>query len=135
MLKLFITLLVVGLSTACGAAAPAQHVRFADIASGVGGARIDWTKPIVLEFQAGERLPIHVAFSDQLFDLTPPAPDLAFVAKRRCFVRIDNGRITSSLTGTDFEKRPAAPGQFRFGIALTKDGSWVEVAVTTPRRN
>ncbi|HYQ14829.1 MAG TPA: hypothetical protein VEQ58_03700 [Polyangiaceae bacterium] len=130
---MFATLLAVGLSTACGAAAPAQHLRFADAATGAG--RIDWTKPVVLEFEAGDRLPVHIAFTDQLFELTPAKPDVVFVAKRHGFVRIDGAHITSSLTGADFDQKPSAPGQFRFGIALTKDGNWIEMAVTTPRRN
>ena len=130
--KLGGTLVVAALSVGCGAAPPAQHLRFAEASTTAG--RIDWTKPVVLEFQAGDRLPVHVAFSDQSFELTPAAPPIAFVAKRHCFVRIDGARITTSLTGDDFDQRPAAPGHFRFGIALTRDGSWVDLAVTTPRR-
>jgi hypothetical protein len=130
------SLLVVGagavLLAGCAAAPPVQHVRFADAASGRG--RIDWNRPIQLEFQAGDRLPIRFQFSDELFELSPAAPPLAFVAKRHGFVRIERGRITSSLTGTDFDVKPRTPGAFRFGLAMTRDGTWVDAAVTTPRR-
>ncbi|HKY41008.1 MAG TPA: hypothetical protein VJN18_33970 [Polyangiaceae bacterium] len=120
------------LALACGrAAAPAQHLRFAEV--GKSGAGVDWTRPVVLEFQPGDRLPVRVAFSDQVFELSPAASAIELVAKRRGFLRIEQGRITGSLTGDDFDATPLAPGQFRFGIAVTKNGSWVDLAVTTPR--
>jgi hypothetical protein len=122
---------IAGLLMGCGAAAPAQHLRFADAAT--QGGRLDWTRPIVLEFQPGDRLPVRVAFSDQIFELTPDVPQLELVAKRHGFVRIDGHRITGSLSGEDFDASPLAPGQFRFGLALTKSGSWLELAVVTPR--
>lgn len=120
------------LGAGCAAAPPAQHLRYADI--GKTGAGIDWRRPIVLEFQPGDQLPIHLTFTDQLFDLSPAAPAMAFVAKRHGFVRIEGARITSSLTGTDFDAKPLAPGQFHFGLAITRDGKWIDAGVTTPRR-
>ncbi len=125
------SLLLCLLLGACASAAPAQHVRFADAAS--AGARLDWTRPIVLEFQAGDRLPVHIAIADQLFELTPDAPQLHLVAKRHGFVRIDPGRVSASLTGDDFDLKPLAPGTFRFGLAVTRQGTWLELAMTTPR--
>lgn len=119
------------LLSACGAAAPAQHLRFGDAAS--TGASIDWSRPVVLEFQAGDRLPVRISLADQLFELTPGAPQLQLVAKRRGFVRIEPGRVTSSLTGDDFDLTTLAPGTFRFGISVTRQGSWLELAMTTPR--
>jgi hypothetical protein len=116
----------------CGAGPAPQHLRLAD--AHTQGSRIDWTRPLVLEINPGDRLPVRIAFSDQLFELNPAAPKLELVAKRRGFIRIDAGRITSSLNGDDFEKSPLAPGQFRFGLAITRQGSSIEVAVTTPRR-
>lgn len=115
----------------CGAAPAAQHLRFADVGKGGGG--IDWSRPIVLEFQPGDQLPIRLEFSDQLFELSPAPPPLAFVAKRHGFVRIEGTRITSSLTGADFDAKPSAPGSFRFGLAITRQASWVELVVKTPR--
>lgn len=120
------------LLSGCGAARPAQHLRFADIGNGGVAGGIDFNRPIELEFQPGDRLPIRLEFSDQLFELSPTAPPLAFVAKRHGFVRIDGARITSSLTGDDFEAKPRVPGSFRFGLAVTRQGSWVELVVRTP---
>jgi hypothetical protein len=125
------TLAVSLLVSGCAGSAPVQRVRLADAAS--QGARIDWTKPLVLEVQPGDRLPVRITFVDQLFDLAPAAPLIELVAKRRGFIRIEPGRITSSLTGADFETSPLAPGQFRFGLSITRQGSWLELAVTTPR--
>lgn len=116
---------------ACASAAPAQHLRFADAAR--TGASIDWNRPIVLEFEAGDRLPVRIAFADQLFELSPGAPQLQLVAKRHGFVRIEPGRVSASLTGDDFELGPLAPGTFRFGLSITRQGSWLELAMTTPR--
>jgi hypothetical protein len=121
-------LLLVG----CAGAAPAQHLRFADVAA--HGAPVDWRRPIVLEFQPGDRLPVRFAFSDQVFELEPAAPPLALVAKRHCFVRIEAGRITSSLSGADFDEKPQAPGSFHVGLAITREGTWIDAAVATPRR-
>ena len=121
------------LLTGCGAAPPPQHMRLADNGQGGAAGGIDFNRPIELEFQPGDRLPIRLEFSDQLFELAPAAPPLEFVAKRHGFVRIDGPRITTSLTGADFEAKPRTPGSFRFGLALTRQGSWVELVVKTPR--
>jgi hypothetical protein len=118
---------------ACAGAAPVgSQLRFADAAR--AGANVDWSKPVVLEFQPGDRLPVALSFSDQAFALVPAAPKLELVAQRRCFVRIDSTGITTSLTGKDFDVKPSAPGKFRFGLAITRAGSQLQVVLTTPRR-
>jgi hypothetical protein len=119
------------LFSGCGSAPPAQHIRFTDAAR--SGSGIDWSRPIVLEFQRGDRLPVHVSLSDQLFDLAPTAPQLELVAKRAGFIRIEPGRLSSSLTGDDFDTRPLAPGTFNFGLSITREGTWVALAMATPR--
>jgi hypothetical protein len=119
------------LTWGCAAAPPAQHLRFADAAA--HGSSIDWARPVVLEFQPGDRLPVRLAFSDQLFELSPAVPALELVAKRRGFLRIEPGGIRGSLSGDDFDVSPLAPGQFRFGLSVTKDGSWLELGLVTPR--
>jgi hypothetical protein len=118
------------LSLACGSAAPAQRLRYGDAPE--AAARLDWSRPIELTFQPGDRLPIQLTFSDQAFQLVPAAPALELVATRHCIVRIEDGRITKSLSG-DFSERPLAPGAFRFGLAITRQGKHLELAVTTPR--
>lgn len=119
------------LISACAAAPPVQRLRFADASA--KGAKIDWTKPFVLEIQPGDRLPVRISFSDQIFDLNPAAPPIELVARRHGYIRVEPGRISSSLTGADFDTSPLAPGQFRFGLAITRQGTWLELAVTTPR--
>jgi hypothetical protein len=119
------------LSLACGAASPAQRLRYADAPE--AAARLDWSQPIEIEFQPGDRLPIQVAFSDQAFQLVPAAPALELVATRHAIVRIEGGKITKSLSG-DFSERPLAPGTFRFGLAFTRQGKHLELAITTPRQ-
>lgn len=119
------------LSLGCGGSAPAQRIRFAD--ANATARTLDWSQPIELEFQPGDRLPIQISFSDQAFELVPAAPPLELVATRHCIVRIEDGHITKSLTG-DFEARPVSPGTFRFGIAITPQGKHLELAVATPRQ-
>ena len=130
-MSMILGLLLASGAVGCAGSPPAQRLRFADV--GKGGAGLDWSRPIELEFQPGDQLPVRVAVSDQLFELSPAAPPIALIAKRHGFVRVERGRITSSLTGTDFEAKSLAPGAFRFGLAITREGSWVELAVTTPR--
>jgi hypothetical protein len=131
MQSVYSSIALVLLSSGCAHAPPAQHIRFSDAAR--SGSGIDWTRPIVLEFQPGDKLPVHISLSDQLFGLSPAAPQLELVAKRRGFIRIEPGRLTSSLTADNFETRPLAPGAFSFGLSLTRQGTWLALAVTTPR--
>jgi hypothetical protein len=123
-------LIAAALSPACSATSPAQRLRYADAIE--TAPRLDWSRPVELEFEPGDRLPISVAFSDQAFELRPAAPALELVATRHCVVRIEDGHITESLNG-DFAARPLAPGSFRFGLAITRQGKRLELAVTTPR--
>jgi hypothetical protein len=120
-----------GMVSACAGAQPAQHLKFSE-ASHTGG-QLDFTRPFVLEFEPGDRLPIHLEFTDQLFELQPAKPDLVLVAKRHGFVLIDGAHVVSSLRGDDFDVKPEEPGRFRFGLAITRQGSWIDAAVTTPR--
>ncbi len=125
-----VSVMIAALPLACGGVAPAQRIRYADPSS--AARTLDWSKPIELEFQPGDRLPIQVTFSDQAFELVPAAPPLELVATRHCIVRIEDGHITKSLDG-DFSKQPVSPGTFRFGIAITREGKHLELAVSTPR--
>jgi hypothetical protein len=130
MFRITAAVAILALTSACSPALPAQRIRFADAI----GAQLDWSRPLELEFMPGDRLPIHLAFSDQAFDLVPAAPALELVAKRRCVVRIEQGGISKSLTGDDFDARPLAPGQFRVGFTMTRAGKWLEVAIRSPRQ-
>ena len=41
--------------------------------------------------------------------------------------------LAGSLTGNDFDTKPLAPGSFSFGISITRQGTWLALAMTTPR--
>ena len=120
---------------ACGAHAPPPRTfRYAELVQHPESGRHIFEQPIILAFEPGDRLPIHLHFDDALFALDPAQPALAFVAKARCYVRIDQGGIHTSPTPDGFDHKPQAPGSFFFGFAHHDTGPSLEVSVRTPRR-
>lgn len=123
------------LATACGAhAPPPRMVRYADLVQRPESGRHIFEQPIILAFERGDRLPIHLSFDDALFTLDPAQPALAFIAKERCYVRIDGSGIRTSPTPDGFDTTPRAPGSFFFGFSHRPTGPSVEARVRTPRR-
>ena len=116
---------------ACGGpSAPPLRVRYADLdhSQGLASART-----VIVEFSPGDRIPVELRFTDDAFDLRPAAPNLELVARRRCFIQIGPDRLKTSLTGSDFDSAPKAPGVFHVGLELSKERRRLVVDVTTPR--
>jgi len=108
-------LLAAALATsACGHEAAATHVRFADFGRGALKG-YDGSRPLVVEFQQGERLPVNLAVTGEGFELDPQHPPLEIVAKEHCFVRVDAKGFRVSRDGVHFDK-PRHPGTFRIGF-------------------
>jgi hypothetical protein len=93
-----------------------------------------FAQPLVIEFNAGDRLPVELGFAGQLFALSPAQPALELVAQRHCFVRVDGSGFRTSLDGRDFDAPPEQPGKFFAGLSITAEhGTKLVVKVETPR--
>jgi hypothetical protein len=88
--------------------------------------------PLVLELREGDVIPIELGFESELVELTPTAPGLAFRARKPFFVRMSSEGLAVSIDGVHFNQRPAAPGSFRLGLGVHKEGARVDVHVRTP---
>jgi hypothetical protein len=116
----------------CGHEMAATHVRFADFDHGAMKS-YDGSHPLIIEFQAGDRLPVNLEFSGEGFELEPQHPALDFVATQHCFLRVGPDGFHSSLDGVHFDK-PRQPGKFRIGL-WSRPGQHVrlDVIVEGPR--
>jgi hypothetical protein len=119
----------------CGcASSPAPlRVSYGELAHPSAGNHFD--RPLVIEFNAGDRLPVELGFAGQFFALSPARPALELVAKRHCFVRVDGSGFRAGFDGKDFDLRPEQPGKFFAGLSITAEhGAKLVVKVETPRR-
>jgi hypothetical protein len=126
--------LVLALVGCASAAPPPTRVHFADIAR---GALANYTgqAPLVVEFQAGDRVPVDLSFTGEDFELVRQGAQLELVAKQHCFVRFDAEGIRTSKDGRDFDQKPSKPGSFRIGLGSKKgEPTKLEVAIVGPRR-
>jgi hypothetical protein len=98
----------------CGHEAAAMHVRFADFDKGAL-KEYDGSRPLIIEFQPGERVPVNLEFSGEGFELDPQHPPLEIVAKQHCFLRVSSDGFRVSPDGEHFDK-PRQPGKFRVGF-------------------
>jgi hypothetical protein len=119
---------------ACAATPAPYRVRFADLAHG-GAVGYDGQRPLVIELQPGERVPVNLQFDGEDFDLVPAHPSLEFVAKHHCFVRGWRDGIRVSLDGEHFDEKPRTPGRFHVGFeAHSGEATRLDVVVVGPRR-
>jgi hypothetical protein len=89
-------------------------VRFADFGKGAL-KNYDGSRPLIVEFQAGERVPVNLQVSGEGFELAPQHPALEIVVTEHCFVRVDSDGFRISRDGQHFDK-PRTPGGFRVGF-------------------
>jgi hypothetical protein len=101
-------------TVACGHEVAATHVRFADFGKGAL-KNYDGSRPLIVEFQAGERVPVNLQVSGEGFELAPQHPALEIVVTEHCFVRVDSDGFRISRDGQHFDK-PRTPGGFRVGF-------------------
>jgi len=129
------SVVVILLATAgcAGTPAPTTPIRFADLGSGRLES-LDLRPPFVVEFQAGDRLPVDFDFTGEDFELSPAHPPMTLIAKQHCFVRFSADGIRSSLDPRNFDK-PKTPGTFRIGLnARRGEPAKLDVIIATPRR-
>jgi hypothetical protein len=126
--------LLLAAASGCAASPPPFQARYADVGRGAL-AQYRGDRPLVIEFQAGDRLPVDLRIESEDFELVPAQPALAFVAKRRVFVRFGSDGVHASSDGVHFDRKAREPGRFRLGFAATKtQPPQLEVEVVTPKR-
>jgi hypothetical protein len=85
-------------------------------------------EPIVLRFEAGDRIPVEVDLNSQLMHTDKRPLPFEVVATRRFYVLIDpDFHVRTSLDGRDFEARPK--NAFQLGLAVTRDAAKVVIAL------
>jgi hypothetical protein len=117
----------------CASSPPPVHVRFSDI--GTALASYHGQAPLIVEVQAGDRLPVDLDVRSDDFELAPAHPELVVVAKRHAFVRIDARGVRVSQDGKNFDAKPRRPGTFSVGFGAKTDmPPRLNVAITAPQR-
>ena len=115
-----------------GTAATPTPIRFADLGHSPG---FDLRAPFVVEFQAGDQVPVDFEFTGEDFELSPAHPTMTLIAKQHCFVRFSADGVRSSLDPRNFEQKPKTPGSFRFGLKVLRgEPAKLDVGIATPRR-
>lgn len=116
----------------CASEAPPLRVRYADMERGAARAYTG-EGPLIVEFQAGDRIPVEFHFTGDYFELTP-LPGVELVARAHCFVRFSRDGIRVSADGTTFDEKPRQPGRFGIGLhAENGQRTKLEVSIVTPR--
>jgi hypothetical protein len=119
-------------TTGCAHEAPALRVRFADVGRGAMKG-YDGSRPLVIEFQPGDRLPVNLQVSGEGFELDPQGPPLALLAKEHCFLRVGSDGFRVSRDGEHFDK-PRTPGTFRVGLwSRPGEQARLDVIIVGPR--
>jgi hypothetical protein len=110
-----------------------MQVRFADIGKGAL-KEYDGTRPLIVEFQPGERLPVDVQLRGEGFELDPQHPPLEIVVKEHCYLRVGSDGFRMSLDGQNFDAKPSKPGTFQIGFgARAGQPAKVTVVLEGPR--
>ncbi len=116
---------------ACAPSLEPIRVRASDLGH-LGAVNDARGRPVVIELDEGDTVPIDLSFTGDLVELTPPEPALAFKARRRFFLRMSADGLAVSLDGVHFGVRPKEPGSFRLGVSATSQGTRVHVDIKTP---
>lgn len=116
----------------CGHEMAPTRVRFADFGKGAL-KEYDGSRPLIIEFQPGERLPVNLDVSGEGFELVPQHPPLEIVAQEHGFVRVDSDGFRFSRDGEHFDK-PRQPGSFRIGFwSRPGQQTRLDVVIVGPR--
>ncbi len=128
------TLFIVACALGCASSPEPMRVKFADIDKGAL-AGYDGTRPIVVEFFPGERVPVDFELTGDGFELEPLHPPMQLVVKEHAFVRIGRDGFRISADPNHFDAKPRQRGTFRVGFGAIKgQAAKVTVAVAAPRR-
>ncbi len=90
-------------------------------------------RPVILDFKAGDRIPVSIQIDGEIIETTPSPSQIWLTAKRDFSVRIRGSEIKTSLDGIHFDQKPASPGTFQLGLGPTPEGGpKISLHVTTP---
>lgn len=112
----------------CAATPAPQHVR----ADALGQGAIEPGRPIVVEFQEGDTIPLEFVLQGPFVRTEADAKPIVLRVARRFFLKLDEDGVASSVDGEDFDRGNAEPGRFQFGVSVTKDGVVAKIAIRTP---
>ena len=131
-LPLLLAPLGLALLAGCAPAVAPLRVRAADLGT-LPQAPDLANRPIIVELQEGDVIPIDFALSSELVDLVPASPTLSLRARRRVFVRVGPDGVATSSDGVDFDE-PRRPGSFAVCLSIKREGVRLQVQIKTPTR-
>ncbi len=115
----------------CASSPPARYVKSAEI--GHLDPPISMDQPLVIEFEAGDVIPLTFLLAGPFVESPKDAPPIPLRVTRHFFLRIDKSGLKSSVDGKSFDAKPVAPGQFQIGIGITKgEGPKATLSIRTP---
>lgn len=129
LLSLFSLVLAGALAGCASSGPPPRHVKSADIGK-LGPLLPD--QPLIIEFQAGDVIPLHVTLEGPFVRSPEGAPPIPLQVTRHFFLRIDKDGMKSSLDGEDFDWKAVKPGQFQAGVGVTAEGVKANITIRTP---
>jgi len=118
-----------GALSACAPMPEPQFVRAADLGK-AGPLTLD--RPIVVEFQEGDTIPLDFTLDGPFVKSDKDAPPVQLRVARHFFLRIDKDGLKASADGKSFDWKPARPGQFQAGVGVTKEGVRAHISIRTP---
>jgi len=117
------------LLSACAASPAPRTVRAAEI--GKLGPLAPG-QPLVIQFEPGDTIPLHVAVEGALLRTDPDAAPVRVHVLRRFFLRIDGDGMRTSLDGRSFDEDPATRGAFSVGFGASPRGTEGRITIRTP---
>ncbi len=114
--------------TGCAPTPEPRYVRLSELPRGP----LDLNRPLVIEVEAGDTVPLDFSLQGPLFESPKDAPPIMLRAKRHFYLRIGRDGLRSSVDRNDFSGRPVKPGSFQIGFGVTKTGPLATVTIRTP---
>lgn len=115
--------------SACAATPAPRFVRAADLDK---IAPISLDRPLVVEFEKGDTLPLRFKLDGPFLKTPDEAPLLSLRVVRHFYLRIDKSGLRASTNGKDFDSKPATPGRFRAGFGVVDGKTISEISISTP---
>src|SRR5262249_14527336 len=106
-LALLASIAAFGALPSCAATPEPQFVRAADLAK-AGPLSLD--RPIVIEFQEGDTIPLQFVLDGPFVKSPEGAPPIPLRVVRHFFLRVDKDGLKSSTDGKSFDWKSARPG-------------------------